>query len=407
MSMLYDVYQSQEDLMGPMRTAARAMAPMVDALAPPRGFGTLARQMRAGLEIFGHGGISHTRPAFGIGSVRLGNRDVAITEEVVKATPFGNLLHFRKDSDRVQPRVLIAAPLSGHFATLLRNTAEVLLQDHDVFITDWNNARDIPLSAGAFGFDDYVEHVMSFMRVIGEGAHVVAVCQPAVAVLAATALMAEADDAATPRTMTLMGGPIDTRRNPSKVNALAKTRDIAWFRKNLIATVPARYAGAGRAVYPGFMQLASFVSMNLDRHIGAHLRQFRAIVTEDGASEAMHRKFYDEYQSVMDLTAEFYLETVERVFQRHDLPMGSLVWRGHKVDPAAVRKTFLFTVEGERDDICPPGQSVAALDLCSSLKPARKRNHLQLGVGHYGVFSGSRWAQKIYPQLREIIALND
>ncbi|MDD2860132.1 MAG: polyhydroxyalkanoate depolymerase [Acidiphilium sp.] len=407
MSRSYELYQTQEDLVGPLRVAAKTWAPMVDAMALPRGFGVIARQMRAGLEIFGNGGILHTRPAFGIATVRLGNRDVAVTEDVIQATPFGKLLHFRKDTDRAQPRVLIAAPLSGHFSTLLRNTVEVLLQDHDVFITDWNNARDIPLSAGTFGFDDYVEHVMSFMREIGPGAHVVAVCQPAVAVLAATALMAEADDTATPRSMTLMGGPIDTRRNPSKVNALAKTRDIAWFRKNLISMVPARYAGAGRAVYPGFMQLASFVSMNLDRHIAAHLRQFRAILTEDGASEAAHRKFYDEYQSVMDLTAEFYLETVERVFQRHDLPMGTLKWRGHLVDPGAVRRTFLFTVEGERDDICPPGQSVAALDLCSSLKPSRKRNHLQLGVGHYGVFSGSRWAHEIYPQLREIIALNE
>ncbi|MCW8306858.1 polyhydroxyalkanoate depolymerase [Acidiphilium sp. PA] len=405
--MLYDVYQSQEDMMGPFRFAARSLAPVVDLLSPPRAFGMMAREMRAALEIFGNSGITHKRPDFGIKSVRMGNRDVPIIEEVAHATPFGNLLHFRKDSDQTQPRVLIAAPLSGHFATLLRNTVEVLLQDHDVYITDWNNARDIPLSAGRFGFDDYVDHIMRFMREIGPGGHVVAVCQPAVAVLAATALMAEADDAATPRTMTLMGGPIDTRRNPSKVNALAKTRDIAWFRKNLIATVPARYAGAGRAVYPGFMQLASFVSMNLDRHIGAHLRQFRSIVTEDGVSETAHRKFYDEYQSVMDLTAEFYLETVERVFQRHDLPTGSLIWRGQTVKPEAIRKTFLFTVEGERDDICPPGQSVAALDLCSGLKTARKRNHLQLGVGHYGVFSGSRWANDIYPQLREIIALNN
>ncbi|MGC9270780.1 polyhydroxyalkanoate depolymerase [Acidiphilium sp.] len=405
--MMYDVYQTQEDWFGPFRLAARHMAPMVDLFAPPRVLGTAVRQMGAALEIFGNSGILHRRPEFGISTVRLGNRDVAITEEIILASPFGDLLHFRKDSDRIQPRVLIAAPLSGHFATLLRNTVEVLLQDHDVFITDWHNARDVPLSAGRFGFDEYVDHVMTFLRAIGPGGHVVAVCQPAVAVLAAVSLMAEGGDSAVPRTMTLMGGPIDTRRNPSKVNALAKTRDISWFEKNLISTVPARYKGAGRKVYPGFMQLASFVSMNLDRHIGAHLRQFRAILTEDDASEIAHRKFYDEYQSVMDLTAEFYLETVERVFQHHDLPMGTLLCHGQTVRPAAIDKTFLFTVEGERDDICPPGQSVAALDLCSSLKPSRKRNHLQLGVGHYGVFSGSRWANEIYPELREVIALND
>lgn len=405
--MMYDIYQTQDDMVAPFRLAARAMAPFIDMLTPTRTLGTVPRAMHAALQIFGNSGISHDRPEFGIESVRVGNQDVPVFEEVVTSGPFGNLLHFRKDTDRVQPRVLITAPLSGHFATLLRNTVEVMLQDHDVFITDWHNARDIPLSAGVFGFDDYVSHVMSFLREIGPGVHVVAVCQPAVAVLAATALMAEADDVATPRSMALMGGPIDTRRNPSKVNELAKTRDIAWFRQNLVTTVPGRYAGAGRAVYPGFMQLSSFVSMNLDRHIGAHLRQFRAIVTQDDASEAAHRKFYDEYQSVMDLTAEFYLETVERVFQRHDLPLGRLTWRDQPVRPEAIDKTFLFTVEGERDDICPPGQSAAAIDLCSGLKPGRKRNHLQLGVGHYGVFSGSRWASDIYPQLRDIIAQND
>ncbi|MDD2878204.1 MAG: polyhydroxyalkanoate depolymerase [Acidiphilium sp.] len=407
MNAMYHAYQTQEDMIGPLRFAARNMVPMVDLFTGDRSFGTVAREVRAALEIFGHSGISHQRPAFGITSVQLGNREVPIIEEVALSLPFGDLLHFRKDSDRVQPRVLIAAPMSGHFATLLRNTVEVLLQDHDVFITDWHNARDVPLSAGRFGFDDYVAYIMSFLHEMGPGSHVVAVCQPAVAVLAATALMAEADDPATPRTMSLMGGPIDTRCSPSKVNVLAKTRDIAWFEKNLISTVPQRYAGAGRKVYPGFVQLASFVSMNLDRHIGAHLRQFRAIVTEDEVSEAAHRKFYDEYQAVMDLPAEFYLETVERVFQHHDLPMGTLAWRGQTVKPKAIGKTFLFTVEGERDDICPPGQSVAALDLCSGLNATRKRNYLQLGVGHYGIFSGSRWAREIYPQLREIIALNN
>ncbi|OYV86092.1 MAG: poly(3-hydroxybutyrate) depolymerase, partial [Acidiphilium sp. 21-68-69] len=346
--MMYDIYQTQDDLLAPLRMAARTMLPLFELMEPPFGIPSLPVAARAALEIFGNSGISHKRPEFGIVRVRAGGRDVAVTETVVTGTPFGDLLHFRKDMAAPGPRVLIAAPLSGHFATLLRNTVEVMLQDHDVFITDWKNARDVPLGAGRFGFDEYVAHIMDFLRELGPGAHVVAVCQPAVAVFAATALMAEAGDPATPRSMTLMGGPIDTRRNPSKVNELAKTRDIAWFRKNLITTVPSRFAGAGRAVYPGFVQLASFVSMNLDRHIGAHLRQFRAIVTEDDASEAAHRKFYDEYQSVMDLTAEFYLETVERVFQRHDLPRGQLSWRGQMVRPAAIDQTSVFTVEGER-----------------------------------------------------------
>lgn len=405
--MMYDWYQTQEDLLDPLRLMARNFAPVMELFSPARPFATMAREMRAALELFGNSGISHQRPPFGIGSVMVGDREVGVTEEVVQATPFGDLLHFRKAGDPVQPRVLIAAPLSGHFATLLRDTVRVMLADHDVYVTDWHNARDIPPGAGRFGFDDYVAHIMTFLRRLGPGAHVVAVCQPAVAVLAATALMAEDGDTATPRSMTLMGGPIDTRRNPSKVNALAKTRDIGWFEQTMITTVPWRYAGAGRAVYPGFMQLASFVSMNLDRHIGAHLRQFRAIVTEDAASEAAHRRFYDEYRAVMDLTAEFYLETVERVFQRHDLPLGTLVWRGRPVRPEAIGQTFLFTVEGERDDICPPGQSEAALELCSGLAAARKRSHVQPGVGHYGVFSGSRWAGEIYPRLREVIALSD
>lgn len=405
--MMYDMYQTQEDLLAPMRLAARSMAPMVALFTPSNAFGTVGREVRASLELLGHSGIRHRRPPFRIDAVRVGNRDVPVTEDIARSTPFGNLLHFRKNTTHAQPRVLVAAPLSGHFATLLRNTVEVLLQDHDVFITDWHNARDIPLNAGSFGFDDYVSHIMDFLRHIGPGGHIIAVCQPAVAVLAATALMAEANDPATPRSMTLMGGPIDTRANPSKVNSLAKTRDLAWFDQNLIATVPWRYRGAGRRVYPGFMQLASFVSMNLDRHIAAHLRQFRAIVTEDNASEVAHRTFYDEYQSVMDLTAEFYLETVERVFQRHDLPLGALRWRDRLVKPAAIGTTFLFTVEGERDDICPPGQSIAALDLCSGLKSNQKRNLLQRGVGHYGVFSGSRWSSDIYPLVRDVIAAND
>lgn len=398
--MMYDLYQTQEDLLDPLRLAARNFAPMLDLFT----FGTMAREVRAALEIFGESGISHQRPPFGIANVTVDGREVAVHEEIVQKGAFGDLLHFRKAAGIVQPRVLIAAPLSGHFATLLRNTVQVMLADHDVYVTDWHNARDIPTGAGRFGFDDYVSRIMDFLRRIGPGAHVVAVCQPAVAVLAATALMAEDADPATPRSMTLMGGPIDTRRNPSKVNELAKTRDIGWFEQTMIATVPWRYAGAGRAVYPGFMQLASFMSMNLDRHIGAYLRQFRAIVTEDVASEAAHKQFYDEYRSVMDLTAEFYLETVERVFQRHDLPLGRLSWRGRAVRPEAIRDTALLTVEGERDDICPPGQTIAAHDLCTGLKPAQKHSHFQKAVGHYGVFSGSRWAAEIYPRLREVIA---
>jgi poly(3-hydroxybutyrate) depolymerase len=299
--------------------------------------------------------------------------------------------------------VLLVAPLSGHFATLLRNTVEVLLQDHDVYITDWLNARDMPLEAGVFGFDEYVEHVIKFLEFLGPRSHVVGVCQPTVAVLTAVSIMAEDANPATPRSMTLMAGPIDTRHNPTKVNRLAKTKTIEWFEDKMIGVVPWRFAGAGRRVYPGFVQLSAFVSMNLDKHIGAHLRQFRNLAADDDVPAEMHRAFYDEYLAVMDLPAEFYLETVQRIFMDHLLPKGELLYRGRVVKPSAITKTFVLTVEGERDDICGLGQTAAALDLCSELRPLLKRHHVQTGVGHYGVFSGKRWANEIYPKVREVI----
>jgi poly(3-hydroxybutyrate) depolymerase len=326
-----------------------------------------------------------------------------VIEEAVDDTPFGTLLHFRKDTAVEQPRVLLVAPMSGHFATLLRHTVEVMLPEHDVFITDWKNARDVPLSDGCFGLDDFTAHLIRFLEAMGPGAHIIAVCQPAVAALAAVALMAEAANPAQPRSMTLMAGPIDTRANPTKVNELASSRPIAWFEKNLIATVPWGFPGTHRRVYPGFLQLAAFISMNLDRHVTAHLAQFRNLVGGDATSAEAHRRFYDEYGAVMDLPAEFYLETVQRVFQEHHLPEGRLTWRGQIVDQSAIRRTGLLTVEGERDDICAIGQTLAALDLCSGIRVNLKQNHLQTGVGHYGVFAGRRWAREVYPRVREMI----
>jgi poly(3-hydroxybutyrate) depolymerase len=303
----------------------------------------------------------------------------------------------------VQPRVLLVAPMSGHFATLLRHTIEVMLPEHDMYVTDWKNARDVPLRDGGFGLDDFVAHIIRFLEAMGPGAHLVAVCQPAVPALAAVALMADAANPAQPRSMTLMAGPIDTRANPTKVNELAQSRPIAWFEKNLIGTVPWGFPGAHRRVYPGFLQLAAFISMNLDRHVTAHQAQFRNLVGGDATSALAHRQFYDEYGAVMDLPAEFYLETVQRVFQEHHLPTGRLTWRGQVVNPAAIRRTGLLTVEGERDDICAIGQTVAALDLCSGIRVNLKQNHLQTGVGHYGVFAGKRWAREVYPRVREMI----
>jgi poly(3-hydroxybutyrate) depolymerase len=405
--MLYKLYQAQADLLYPARQMARLGAGFARAIDVGQITPLALRQFGAACSLLADSGLTHHRPDYGFRTCRLGNNVVAVQEEAAFDTPFGTLLRFKKDTDIIQPRVLVVAPMSGHFATLLRGTVSVLLPDHDVYITDWKNARDIPLSDGVFGFDEYVDHLIRFLEVLGEGSHMIAVCQPAVAALAATAVMAERGNRAQPRSLTLMAGPIDTRSNPTKVNELAKSRSIEWFEKNLIAEVPWRYLGAFRRVYPGFLQLTAFVSMNLDRHINAHLAQFRALSCGDVVAAENHRKFYAEYGAVMDLPAEFYLETVKRIFQDHDLPLGRLTWHGEPVRPERIRRTALLTVEGERDDICAIGQTMAALDLCSGIRISQKRHHLQTGVGHYGVFSGSRWAREVYPKVRAMIEVTN
>lgn len=406
-AMIYKYYQTQADLLYPARQFARFGAGLARALDVGEYTPPPLRTFGAACTMLADSALTHSRPAFGLDAVAVGNATVAVTEEPRLVTPFGTLLHFRKDSPAVQPRVLLVAPMSGHFATLLRGTVAVLLPDHDVYITDWHNARDVPLSAGRFGFDDYVDHLIRFMEAVGEGSHMIAVCQPAVAALAATAVMAELGNHAQPRSLTLMAGPIDTRVNPTRVNDLAKSHPIGWFEKNVIDTVPWRYRGAFRRVYPGFMQLTAFMSMNIDRHLNAHLNQFRALVGGDVRSIEAHQKFYQEYNAVMDLPAEFFLETVHRIFQRHDLPLGRLTWHGEPVRPEAIRRTALLTVEGERDDICAVGQTMAALDLCTGVRTSQKRHHLQTGVGHYGVFSGSRWAREVYPKVRAMIEVTN
>jgi polyhydroxyalkanoate depolymerase len=299
--------------------------------------------------------------------------------------------------------MLVVAPLSGHFATLLRNTVQTLSRDHDVYITDWKNARDVPLREGRFGFEDYIDYVIRCLETIGPGAHVLAVCQPCVQTLAAVSLMAEDRNPAVPRSMTLMAGPIDTRVNPTAVNTLATSHPIEWFENNLIFRVPFRLRGAGRKVYPGFVQLFAFMSMNMDRHIDAHRALYRHLA-DGGIDEAEAiMSFYDEYFSVLDLPAEFYIETVRTVFQEASLAKGELTHRGRAVNPAAIRRTALLTVEGERDDICSVGQTAAAHELCTGLRPHLKRHHLQPGVGHYGTFSGKRWDGQIYPMIRNLV----
>ncbi len=399
--MLYQAYQAHADLMVPVRALASLAA---SRIAPPftENLG-IARNIMAACELIARAKLTHHRPPFGIDTVMVGNREVAVREEAAHVTPFGTLLHFKKDIDMAQPRVLLVAPLSGHFATLLRATVNTMLADHDVYITDWHNARDVALSEGGFGFDDFIQYLIDFLDTIGPGAHMVAVCQPCVAALVATAVMAQSQHAAQPRSITLMAGPIDTRVHPTKVNELATSKPISWFEQNLIAIVPMRYPGAFRRVYPGFVQLAAFMSMNIERHIKAHRELYENLRDGEIEKAKITKAFYDEYFAVLDLAAEFYLETVRLVFQEHALPLGKLKWRGERVEPRAIRRTMLLTVEGERDDICAVGQTMAAHELCSGLRPYMRRHHMQAGVGHYGVFSGQKWTGQIYPILRNVI----
>jgi poly(3-hydroxybutyrate) depolymerase len=405
MSMIYQAYQNHMDLTEPWRSgAANALKylNLVPQGTSDRMFGRLA----AALELISRSALTYARPDYGIGTVMVGNREVAVTEEVAYATPFGSLLHFRKEDGPEQPRMLLVAPMSGHFATLLRGTVKTLLQDHDVHITDWHNPRDIPLSAGRFGLDDYTAHLIDFLGQLGPRPHMVAICQPSVSALAATAIMCEDNHPSRPATLTLMAGPIDTRIQPTKVNEFAKSKPINWFEDNLINYVPVQCKGAFRKVYPGFVQLAAFVSMNLERHIRQHIDLANHLAKGDKEKADTIKTFYDEYFAVMDLPAEFYLETVRSVFQQHLLPLGKMTYRGRPVNPAAIKRMGLMTVEGEKDDICSVGQTLAAQELCTGVRAYRRVHHMQAGVGHYGVFSGKRWNNEIYPILRDFVHVN-
>jgi poly(3-hydroxybutyrate) depolymerase len=402
--MLYRAYQTHADLFSPTRLTAQVLG---KALWNDKGDRSLTRRVASALEVYSRMRLTHTRPPYGIERVVVDGQEVAVHEEAALVTPFGTLLHFRKESKAVHPPVLLAAPLSGHFATLLRETVRTLLRDHDVYLTDWHNARDVPLWHGGFGLDDYTRRIIDFLEAVGPGVHMVAVCQPCVAALAATALMAEDDNPSAPRSLTLMAGPVDCRVNPTMVNKLANDRSIGWFERNLISHVPWPHAGMMRRVYPGFLQLSAFMSMNPDRHKQQFAKLYQHLVDGEIEQADTIRTFYDEYLAVNDLPAEFYLETVERVFQTYDLPRGELTVGERRIDPAAIRRTALLTVEGERDDICSVGQTVAAQDLCTSVRPYLKTHHLQAGVGHYGVFSGSKWNTQIYPRVRETIYMAD
>ena len=399
--MLYAAYQEVDDFFAPLRSASALGL----ALSPRGGgmFGAAARKQAALLEMVSRFKLSHSRPPFAIGKVQVENREVPVIEEVVCDLPFGQLLHFKRDIDTPQPKVLVCAPLSGHFSTLLAGTVKTLLRDHDVYITDWKNARDVPRDAGVFGVDEYVGYIIRFLEDIGPGAHLLAVCQPCVQALAAVAVMSEQGNPATPRSMVLMAGPVDVRESPTEVNALAEGKPLAWFKRNVISTVPLRFPGGGRRVYPGFLQLTAFLAMNMERHQTQHRKMYAHLAAGEEEEARKIKEFYDEYFAVLDMTEEFYIETIDRVFQRADLATGDFTYHGAKVRPEAICKTALLTVEGGRDDICGLGQTAAAHDLCTSLRPHLKRHHLQANVGHYGVFNGRRWEHEIYPVVRNMI----
>ncbi len=405
--MLYQAYQTQRDLTAPVRALAGLASWSLGELPDSWTDNRWARRLSAGYELVGRARLIHDRPAFGIDQVMVGTELVPVREELVLSTPFSSLLHFAKDVDEPQPKVLLVTALAGHFSTLLRSTVRSLSADHDVYVTDWLNARDVGVEHGPFGLDDYISQVIAFLEFIGPGSHLMSVCQPCPASLAAASIMAASDNSAQPRSLTLMAGPVDTRVNPTKVNDLAHSKPLGWFEDNVITTVPLRYRGAMRRVYPGFLQLSGFVFMNLERHVKQHIELYNDLVQGDYEEARAIEDFYDEYFAVLDMPAEFYLETIDRVFQRELLAQGSLTWRDQPVDTRAIRRTGLLTIEGERDDVCGVGQTMAAQDLCSGIRPSRKRHHLQPGVGHYGVFSGSKWETQVYPIVRNFIAAND
>lgn len=397
--MLYHFHELQHMALSPYRAWLRASRA---ALAPWHSQ-PMVRTFAAGLEVAERLTRRYGKPEFGIHSVEVGDhKSVPVHEEVIDETPFCSLLHFAKPGVSNQPKVLIVAPLSGHYATLLRGTVDAMLPDHDVYITDWTDGRDVALADGAFHLDDYIELVMRHIKLLGEDTHVMAVCQPSVPVLAAVALLCE-DNLMRPKSMTLMGGPVDTRCAPTAVNTFAKDHTLAWFESHSVHTVPMTYPGFGRKVYPGFLQLQGFLGMNMERHVDAHVDHFWHLVEGDGDNAQHHRQFYDEYMSVMDLPAEYFLETVQAVFHDHALPNGTLEYRGRLVDTAHIKDVALFTVEGELDDISGVGQTAAAHDICKNLSKQMRKQLEQKGVGHYGIFNGRTWRGKIQPQVAAFI----
>jgi poly(3-hydroxybutyrate) depolymerase len=405
--MLYHAYEMGHAAVTPFRSALRTGRFFLNNPASPLSYSPAAPGLMAAIEVAERATRRYSKPSFNLASTQIKGETVAIEEEIVLRKPFCQLKYFKRISDdpalEQEPRLLMVAPMSGHWATLLRGTVEAMLPDHNVYITDWRDARTTPLSEGRFDLDDYIDYVIEFIRLLGPNSHVMAVCQPGVPVLMAVALMAAENHPLQPATMTLMGSPIDTRRSPTIPNNLAQERPLSWFKHNLITRVPLPNRGFMRPVYPGFLQLSGFMHMNLDRHLNAHRDFFANLIKGDGDSADAHREFYDEYLSVMDLTAEFYLMTVSEVFQKHSLAKGEATHRWRSVNPGEIRKTALLTIEGENDDISGIGQTQAAHDLCVNLSASKREDYVQPGVGHYGVFNGRRWRNEIAPKIRDFI----
>ncbi len=406
MAYSYYLYEAAHMMMSPARAMSDATHLFFKNPVNPLTYTPFGRNVAASCELFERVTRRYGKPIFGLDTTLVGGERVGVTERVVWEKPFGRVVHFERDlkaHHRPGPKVLMVAPMSGHYATLLRGTVEDFLPNHEVYITDWTDARMVPLALGSFDLDDYIDYLIAMFRFLGPDTHVMAVCQPSVPVIAAIARMEAEKDPGVPRSMTLMGGPIDTRRAPTAVNQIAHDRGIEWFKRNCITRVPPAYPGAFREVYPGFMQLSGFMAMNIDRHLTAHYDMYRHLVKGDGDSAEKHREFYDEYLAVMDLTAEFYLQTVDVVFCRHLLPKGEMTHRGRKVDLKAIRRVALMTVEGEKDDISGVGQTQAAHDLCVNIPEDKRVHYLQLGVGHYGVFNGSRFRSEIAPRISDFM----
>jgi len=409
--MLYDAYEVQRSLLAGASKLAGLGAGWLNNPANPLGYSAMGPLVAASLEVFAHAAAPRGKPEFGIDTVHMRGKDVPVHEEILLRKPFGQLKHFYRESHDEGPHLLIVAPMSGHYSTLLRGTVQRLLPSFDVYITDWRDAKMVPLSEGHFDLDDYVDFLIEYLELIGKKTgqrpHLLAVCQPAVPAFAATALMAADKNPWRPKSLTMMGGPIDTREAPTAVNTLATQRPFGWFEQNVIATVPMIYPGSGRKVYPGFLQLAGFMTMNLGSHLISHWEMFKHLVEGDEESAAATQHFYDEYRSVCDMTAEFYLQTVDVVFQRHLLPKGEMEHRGRLVDPAAIRDTALLAIEGERDDISGLGQTKAALAIATKLPKAKKQYFFAEDVGHYGIFNGRKWREKIAPVVEKFVAAND